>query len=318
MCLICYYYGFNFIFEVEQHIRRPASNISSIPYIAIKLVTVYVNMLCCIALQSPITTELQSYTPNDGPLVVRTVTVNPPSSLYILFLKVIDHIEDILQLCDLDLLAETCKSLMASERHGINLFTGTFIDNLQKYNSTVSLLRHLSCLFTWSDHSILRALINFNSKAVDLLDEYDSLLDPFNIIVSYPIPDFSQNMIPSETSEYTLLAVVCNREPWQCSLQYVLNIKFYVVEKCDITQHCLQLLAFKSNPTIFYWTIPKCVVELIKNNVLDHSEYLYSQGILEVVVYPKQSIATADDIIVGSLAFTDEKEKSATVILCKV
>ena len=267
--------------------------------------------MCCIALQSPFTIEnLQN-----GPSVVRTITVNQPASLCTSFLKIIDQIEELLQSYDFNLLTETCKSLMASEIHEICLFTDTCIDNLEKYKSTISLLRYLSFLFTWCDHSILRALINLNSKAVDLLDEFDSLLDPFNIIVSYPIPDFSQDMIPSETSEYTLLAVVCSRELWQCSLQYVFNVKSYIVEKCNITQHCLQLLALKSNPTIFYWTIPKCVVELIKINVLHYSEYLYSQGILEVLVYPKQLITTTDDIVVGSLAFKIKREDSATVIL---
>ena len=266
-----------------------------------------------IALKSSFSTDLCPYA-QKGPSLVRTVTVNQPSSLHISFFKVINQIEELLQSCDFNLLTETCKSLMASEIHKINLFTNTSMENLKKYKSTVSLLRYLSFLYTWCDHSILKALINFSSKAIYLLNEFDSLLDPFNIIVSYPIPDFSQDMIPSETSEYTLLAVVCNRELWQCSLQYVFNVKSYIVEKCEISQHCLQLLALKSNPTIFYWTIPKCVVELIKISVLHYSEYLYSQGILEVSVYPKKSVATADDIVVGSLAFTTEKEESTTVI----
>ena len=267
--------------------------------------------MCCIALQSPFNDhELHCYA-QDGPSLVRAVTVNQPLSLHISFLKVIDEIEELLQLCDVDTLIEISRSLMASEKHEINLFTDACISNLNKCKNTDLLLRYLSFLFTWSDHSILRALISSSNKAFHLLDEFDSLLDPFNIIVSYPIPDFSQDMIPSETGEYTLLAVVCNKELWQCSLQYVFNVKSYVVEKCDITQHCLQLIALRSNPTIFYWTIPKCVVELIKNNVLEYSEYLYSQGILEVLVYPKQSIATTDDILVGSLAFKSEKEESA-------
>ena len=199
--------------------------------------------------------------------------------MHFLFLKVIDQIEELLQPQDLILLMDTCKSLMASEFHKINLFPDRHINNLDKYKNTVSLLRYLRFLFTWSDHSILRALINFNSNAVQLLDEFDSSMDDTNIIVSYPIPVYSQDMIPSETSEYTVLAVVCSKELWQCSLQYVFNVKSYILEKCDITQHCLQLLAMQNNPTIFYWTIPKCVVELIKNNA---SRCLYSQGIVEV------------------------------------
>lgn len=232
--------------------------------------------------------------------------------MHILFLKVVDQIEELLQPCDLKLLTETFKSLMASETPRINLFSITTINNLNNCSNAVSVLRYSSFLFTWIDHSILRALVSFNDKAVELLDEFDSSLDPLNIIVSYPIHNFSQIMIPSMTSEYTLLAIRCNRELWQCSLQYVFNIKSFIVEKCDITQHCLQLLAVKSDPTIFYWTIPKCIVELIKGNIVHHSEHLSSQGILEVSVYPKQSLFTGDDILMTSLAFTAEKEGIST------
>ena len=261
-----------------------------------------------VALQSHVTIESLPYPINESSGVK---TANHPSSLHILFLKVIDQIEELLQLCDLSLLTEVCKSLMASEIYGINLFSIACIEILDKCNNTVTLLRNLSLIFTWSNHSILRALVNFNSKAVQLLDEFDSLLDPFNIIVSYPIPNFSEDMIPSETSEYAVLAIRCNRELWQYSLQYVFDVQSFVTEKCDITQHCLQLLAVKSDPTIFYWTIPKCVVELINSNVLQHSEYFYSQEVLEVLVYPKEPLATGDVITTGSLAFTTEKEESA-------
>lgn len=215
--------------------------------------------------------------------------------MHILFLKVINQIEELLQLGDLTLLTETCKSLLASKTHGINLFSTAYIKTLVKYNNAVTFLRYLSFLNTWSNHSILRALISFNSRAVQLLDKYDSLLDPLNVIVSYPIPSFSQGMIPSETSEYALLIVSCNRELWRCSLQYVFSLQSLIVKICDLTQHCLQLLALKSDPTEFYWTIPKCVVKLIESNVSQHShEYLRSQGVLEVSVYPKQPHATGD------------------------
>ena len=233
---------------------------------------------------------------------------NKSSSLHIVFLNIIDNIEQLVQLGDFKyLLMERCKALMASEVHKIHFFSSTCIEALSKCN-TILLLRCLSFIFTWSNHSILRMLISFNDKAVKLLDEFDSLLDPFCTIVSYPISNFSQDMIPSETGEYTLLAMRCNRELWQCSLQYVFNVQSFIVEKCEVTQYCLQLLAVRSNPTLVYWTIPKCVVELIMTNVLQHSEFFYLQGILEVLVYPTQSLATGDDIKIGPLAFMTEKE----------
>lgn len=263
--------------------------------------------MCSIALQSVVTVGPASHAQNA--IKISSKTFNQASSLHMLFLKIIDQIEELLQ-SELNLLTETCKSLMASEVHGINLFSTTCMENLNKYDNAVSLLRCLCFLFTWSNHSVLRALISFSSKAVQLLDEFDFSLDPFNTIASYPIPSFSQDMIPSETSEYTVLAIRCNKELWQCSLQYVFNLQSSIVDKCDITQHCLQLLAVKSDPTVFYWTIPKCVVELVKSNTLQHCEYLYSQGILELIVYPKQSLAISDDVIMGSLAFKADRTES--------
>ena len=183
-----------------------------------------------------------------------------------------------------DVLIEKCKRLMVSEVHGIHFFSDTCIKTLDKYNA-ISLLRYLSFLFSWSNYSILKALIRFNTTAIELLDEFDSLLDCYYNISSYPVPNFSLEMIPSETSEYTILAIRCNRELWDCNLQYVLDIQSSIVEKCEVTPYCLQLLAVESNPTIFYWTIPKCVVELIRTNLLRYSKNLYTQGILEVLVH---------------------------------
>jgi len=206
---------------------------------------------------------------------------------------------------------------MASEKYRIYLFsdTDTCLQNLSTCSSITLLLQYLSFLFTWSDHSILRVLVSSSNDAVQLLDKFDSLLDPFNAIVSYPVCVFSQFMIPSEDSTYTLLAIRSNKELWQCSLQYVFEMRSLLVERCYITQHCLQLLAVQSDPTMFYWNIPKCVIELISTNLLQHSEYLCSQGIFEVVVYPKQVILVCDDITVGSMVFVATQESDTEVVI---
>ena len=225
------------------------------------------------------------------------VEYNHPSLLHVLFLEVIDQIDEILQQsCDLSLLTRACESLLASETHGISFFTTSTIEILSEYSEAPLLLRYFRFLFNWSNHSILKVLFSFNREAVKLLDKFDSLLYPLNPLVSYPIPSFSQVMTPSETSEYTILSIRGNRELWASSLQYVFNVESFIVEVCEITQHCLQLLAVKSDPTMFYWTIPKCVVGLIKSNVLRHSNRLFSKGILEVAI--------GDDVIMELSAAT--------------
>ena len=218
-----------------------------------------------------------------------------------LYLHLIDQVGELLQSYDYEIMMEQCRSLMGSDHTDIKLFTSDQLKAFSQYNSAI-LLRML-CLFTWSNCSILRALVNYCDEAVKLLDNFESNLDCLQLIASYPIPHFSPDMIPNETSTYTILAVRYDKELYQCTLQYVYDVRSVMIEKCDITQHCLQLLAVRSDPTILYWTIPKCVVDLINTSVPLHSEYLYSRGILEVLVYPDLLYTTGDAICYGSLAF---------------
>ena len=178
----------------------------------------------------------------------------------LLFLHLIDQFHKMLQVHKLELVRQ-CESLNASDGRKISLFSAEQLTELNKCNK---LLMKLSPLFSWSNHSVLKALAGCSSEAVKLLDEFDSKLDLLQPITSYPIPCLSSNMIPTDTSMYTMLAVRCDQELYQCTLQYVYDVQLVMIEKCDITQHCLQLLAVRSDPTILYWTIPKCVVDLIK------------------------------------------------------
>ena len=191
---------------------------------------------------------------------------------------------------------------MASDHSDIKLFSTDQLKMFSQYNSAM-LLRKL-CSSTWSNRSMLRTLISCCSEAVKLLDKFESNLNLILPIASYPIPCVSADMIPSDTSTYTILAVRCRVELYDSSLLDVYDIQSVMIEKCDITQHCLQLLAVRSDPTIFYWTIPQCVVHLINTNVPLHSEYLYSRGILEVAVYPDLLLTTGENVCSKLFTFT--------------
>ena len=265
-------------------------------------------MNCCIIALESDDPQLDTQNIRNVSLSITTVK-NKQLSLLMLFINIMNQIEEIVQPGNFKkLLMKSCKSLMASKINGIFFFSKTCINILNKYDKAILLMRHLSFLFSWTNYSILRELLSFNSKAVGLLDEFKSLLYPLSTIVFYPIPIFSIDMIPCKASEFTLLGIRCDKSLWKCSLCYVFSIESLIIRNCEITKHCLHLLAVKSNPTIFYWTIPKCVVELIKTKVATCSELLYSKGILEVLLYPKQSVVTGDDIIIGSLGFIDDKE----------
>ena len=228
-----------------------------------------------------------------------------PVNVY--FLAIFDQVGKLLRFHQLELI-QLCGTLKASDVHDINVFSPSQLEVLNEYNNTILLFVKLSPLVTWSNHSILRVLASVCREAVTLLDKFVCRLDPLQRITSFPIPHLSTDMIPSDFSAYTVLAVRCDKELYHCTLQYLYDVQSVMTEVCDITQHCLQLLAVRSDPTIFYWTIPKCVMDLINTNVPLHSEYLYSRGILEVLVYPDLLLTTGDDICYGSLAFENEDQ----------
>ena len=236
------------------------------------------------------------------------------SIVLVLYFHLIDQLEELLKSYDYEMMIGQCRSFMASDHNDIKLFTVDQLKKFSQYNSAI-LLRIL-CPFTWSNCSVLRSLISHCSKAEKLLHRFESNLDPLQPIACYPIPCLSSDMIPSDTSTYTILAVRCGQELYKCTLQYINDLQSMMIEKCDITQHCLQLLAVRSDPTILYWTIPKCVVYLIKTTVPLHNEYLYSRGMLEVLVYPDVLLTTGDGVYYGKLAFKCVDPERVRLYVC--
>ena len=229
-----------------------------------------------------------------------------PSSVLTVYFQVSDSVVQLLSSCPVEVLLDVCENLMASDKSDVKLFTDNQMKKLKKHDCSVNLLQKLSLFFTWSNHSILRVLADHCSEAVNILDDFDCRVDSFELIASYPISYFSLSMIPFDSSSHTIVAIRCDQELYECSLQYVYDMESVMMEKCDITQHCLHLLAVRSDPNILYWTIPKCVVCLINANVPLNSEYLYSRGILEVLVYPDLVFTFSDHVSIGLLAFCDD------------
>ena len=266
---------------------------------------------------APGLTSSGSHDDNDSNDITTSVIMSQDyintTSVYIVFSHLVDQIREVLQQHDYEQFLKCCGEMKASVSSCINLFSDSQVKKLNEFENKSMLLWSLSSYSTWSSHSILRALSSCSPEATKLLDEFDSCVDTLEPIASYPILHVSSDMIPTDpVSTYTVLAIRCDQELYNCTLQYVYDMRSLMVEKCDITLHCLQLLAARPNPTIIYWTIPKCVVELISSKVPVHSDYLYSRGVLEVLVYAKPliTIATSDDAKIGSLAFVADSEDS--------
>lgn len=194
-----------------------------------------------------------------------------------------------------------CRSLMASDTHKIRLFSNVQLKELDDCRDYSSLLQNLKFLWTWSDHSVLETLSNSCADAVKLLTQFDACLNCSQLMSAYPVLSISHDMAPRDDSPYTVLAVKCDQLLYQCTLQYIFDMRTLLMKTCDITAHSLQLLATRAGPTILYWTIPKCVVTLIITKVLEYSNILHDEMISEVSIYPSTRIVTSSSSVLGSL-----------------
>jgi len=217
-----------------------------------------------------------------------------PSVVYTEFLYLTDKVRELLQSCDPEVLMETCRNLMASDVHKISLFSDEYVEKLSRYTSVESVVWELTSYSTWSDHSVLRTLASPCEEAIKLLDEFDTRLDPIQPVASYTVPScLVPNMAPTKQSTCTLLAVKMDKTHIQPLLQLVYNLKSLLMDKCNITQHCFQLLAVRHNPTVVYWIIPKCVTHLVYLNGLINDDGLHEKGVVEMSVY-KHALLSKD------------------------
>ena len=209
------------------------------------------------------------------------------------FSYVTDQITKLLHLDDPNILVEGCKTVMASDDvYGIKFFSDDQIEQLYCHHNTPLLLQELSYLWSWSNHSVLRILVGACDEAIKLLDVFDSHLDPFEPIASYPVFE----SVPTDATAQTTLIVKFTRDVQEFTLQVVFDLCSIVVSNCGITHYCPQLIATQHTQGSYtiYWSIPKCVINIISSKVLQHSSKLNDMGMLEVTIYPDTKIITGD------------------------
>ena len=209
------------------------------------------------------------------------------------FSYVTKQITELLLSHDPKVIVEQCETIMASDHdHGIKLFSDDQIEWFKYYNNTPLLLQEFRHLSSWSNHSMLRVLVGYCEEVIKLLDEFDDHLDPLHPITSYPVFE----TIPTDATSQTTLNVKFAKSVAKITLQDVFDMCSLVVNHCGITQYCLQLIAtqYGQGCVTIYWSIPKCVVNLISSKVLQHSSKLYDMGVLEVAIYPDIKIITGN------------------------
>ena len=211
----------------------------------------------------------------------------------IIFLEVIDKLTAQLYTVDIEFLADKCFTLMASEVHNIKLFTDSFIKKLFKWSH---LKIYLLPFITWLDNTILLDLVAAYEK-IDikgLFCKFINIIDDTEPITSYPIPTFSQLIIPLDNSEYTIVAVKMFQECTGLILKDVKDVKELLTSCWELTAHALQLVAIDYHYNCMYWMIPKQVRPLLENKLNEGQYDLWIKKILQIDLLPNEYFS-ADD-----------------------
>ena len=208
-----------------------------------------------------------------------------PSEVETEFHYISGHVIELLSCCDSKLLIKWCENFMASEIHRVKLLPPHSLYKLRKLKTSPTILKMMSVLWTWKNHSILTCLAKFSEGALTLLEEFDLRLHLRFSISEYPLLQLTPSMIPYNNNSYTVLTLKCDKK-LNLSLQLLHEMQSVLTEKCEITEHALQLLAVQSSPLQLQWMISKYIVTIINVNVRQHCQHFATKGITEVLIHP--------------------------------
>ena len=206
-----------------------------------------------------------------------------------------------------DLIDHLYLHLSATEKLPFNIETYSSINPLftkqwlGRIKSLYLFKIYLLPFMTWLNHSILKELViaSGSEDAQQLINLFDSKINSYWIqpITSFPIPPPSQLMIPLDDSEYTLLAMefcLTSQEDTTIVLQDVMDIKPTLKCQWQINSRDIcsfQLVAVNTKLKFLYWMIPKCLVEVINNNLVHE----WRSGTIKMTVLPTNLYNLSDN-----------------------
>ena len=204
------------------------------------------------------------------------------------YLYLMDTLCKLLESHDPRVFIDKCASLMASDTHNITLFSKRFIKQLSEQNNTAIILKNLFCYSSWCDHLVIKKLLEICdfSEGQRLLEQFESQIDFTLPITHFPISVPSSHMIPSESSDYTVMTTQCVQEHSLLSLEHIRVVKSLITGITDMNDTCCQFLAKRDNPVMLFWLIPRITVSLISTKMQEKYNHLHESGITEILFHP--------------------------------
>ena len=228
-------------------------------------------------------------------------------TVHLRFLNLVSQLKQKLTHYDPQTFFKACNKLTASASHlkAVPLIPSEFLEDLDDDADTEEIFSRLAFLWTWNDHSILKALLEACNcqDGIKMLDTFQSQIDANLPIELFPIPPPSMKMAPSLSNPFTVLFIRKKHDlDKPVSLQYVNDMATIMAEKYGITLHALQLLAGQTNPLTLYWIILKSIVPFIQNGVDEHLKFFEENQFTEIVIYPSTVLFATDNLSLGPYA----------------
>ena len=210
-----------------------------------------------------------------------------PKTLLQQYLDLCDSIINLLQTSSPKEIIETVANFVVSNvpDQQFKIFSEDYIKSLNKSTNTAVILRRLFVYSNWYDYSFVKELIKrFNCfEGVNLLDWFYSRINKTLPISYYPLPTPSALMIPDKSSSHFLLVMRYIEKPFIFSRIVVL--KLFLLRIFKIENYACVLLAVFS-PDILYWLLPTSLYAIVRKKILEHLDYLYTKGIIEIAISP--------------------------------
>ena len=240
-------------------------------------------------------------------------------TVHIRFLHLVSQLKQKFKDCDPQSILEACNKLTAStgtSHKAIPLLPYEYLEDLDNA-STEIILNRLAFLWSWINHSVLRALLETCNclEGIKMLDDFESQIDTDQPMELFPIPPPSIKMVPYLSSAYTVLSIRGEHHQNELvPLQYVNEVAIIMSVKFCVSPHALQLLAARASPLMLYWMIPKSIVPLVTKEVNKHLEFFKKNGFSEITVYPNTILFATDNLTLGSFALLSNQQVSDILI----
>ena len=231
------------------------------------------------------------------------------------FSQLLPKIYELLEKLSAKLLILILSQLRVDQPNMISLFSSKDLKDYDESVSAATVLKTLRHCWRWYDFSLLRLLLKTSGvfEAVKLLDDFGSSIDFSQPLSAYPVPTISSSFEFDQESCFTVLATKVEKNCNDLTFQKVHQVKSLIMEKFEIMEHSIQLMAVNTNPTVLYWMIPKCVASIISAKVLEQCRNLHTNDISEIAIFPNTIVATDGTLEIGSLTYF-----SASFIVCNL